>query len=120
MIVACFNHSMAEREIPHPEVRLLGDWLARWRCAVGVSQRILADRAGLSQSGLSRLERGLQLVGARRLARLIFTLDDLGRHGAFGPIAPPPLRRPAPGVWGRQSDGWDELAGDRAPTDGWP
>ena len=85
MIVERSNGAMPERPIPDPEVRLLGDWLARWRRAVGVSQRVLADRAGLSQSGLSRLERGLQLVGARRLARLVIALDDLGRSRAFGP-----------------------------------
>ena len=68
---------------------LLGDWLARWRHAVGVSQRALAYRAGINQSGLSRLERGLQVVGARRLARLIDTLDGLSAQQFPGPIAPP-------------------------------
>jgi transcriptional regulator with XRE-family HTH domain len=74
-------------------VLLLGDWLARWRTAVGVSQRVLADRAGISQSGLSRLERGLQVVGARRLARIIDTLDRMGGGSVMGPIGPPPFRR---------------------------
>ena len=76
-------------------VLLLGDWLARWRTAVGVSQRVLADRAGISQSGLSRLERGLQVVGARRLARIIDTLDRMGSGSGMGPIGPPPFRRQA-------------------------
>ncbi|MHB8890678.1 MAG: helix-turn-helix domain-containing protein [Candidatus Limnocylindrales bacterium] len=74
-------------------VLLLGDWLARWRRAVGVSQHVLAARAGIDQSGLSRVERGLQVVGARRLARIIDTLDQLGEQRFLGPIAPPPFRR---------------------------
>jgi transcriptional regulator with XRE-family HTH domain len=41
-------------------LQLLGRWLARWRRALGVSQRSLAARAGISQGGLSRVERGLQ------------------------------------------------------------
>ena len=77
-------------------VLLLGDWLARWRVALGVSQRYLAYQAGIDQSGLSRLERGLQLVGARRLARIINTLDILGEQRLLGPVAPPPFRHRDP------------------------
>jgi transcriptional regulator with XRE-family HTH domain len=84
---------MARREELDESVLLLGDWLARWRLAVGVSQRSLAYRAGINQSGLSRLERGLQVVGARRLARIIDTLDRLSGQQFPGPIAPPPFRR---------------------------
>ena len=86
---------MARREDFDESVLLLGDWLARWRLAVGVSQRILAARAGIDQGGLSRLERGLQLVGGRRLARIIDTLDQLSEQRFLGPIAPPPFRRQA-------------------------
>ncbi len=86
---------MARREEFDESVLLLGDWLARWRLAVGVSQRILAARAGIDQSGLSRLERGLQLVGARRLARIIDALDRMGEQRFLGPITPPPFRRKA-------------------------
>ena len=85
---------MARRDQVDESVLLLGDWLARWRMAAGVSQRALAYRAGISQSGLSRLERGLQVVGARRLARIIDTLDRLSAQQLPGPIAPPPFRRP--------------------------
>lgn len=78
--------------------RLLGDWLARWRAQVGVSQRSLAARTGIRQGGLSRVERGLQTCGARRLARLIWVLDELSSQGPMGRMAPPPIRpaRPAP------------------------
>jgi predicted transcriptional regulator len=88
---------MTTREVTDVSVVLLGDWLARWRQAVGVSQRVLASRAGIDQSGLSRLERGTQLCGARRLARLIDTLDELGHQGGMGPVEPPPFRRTSPG-----------------------
>ncbi len=73
-------------------MRLLGDWLARWRALVGVSQRSLAARAGISQGGLSRVERGLQTCGARRLARLISVLDEMSTQGPMGRVAPPPIR----------------------------
>jgi transcriptional regulator with XRE-family HTH domain len=73
---------------------LLGGWIARWRAQVGVSQRSLAARAGIDQSGLSRIERGLQVVGARRLARLLAALDELSAQGSMRPIAPPPVRPP--------------------------
>jgi len=86
---------MARREDFDESVLLVGDWLARWRIAVGVSQRVLAARAGIDQGGLSRLERGLQLVGGRRLARIIDTLDQLSEQRFLGPIAPPPFRRRA-------------------------
>jgi transcriptional regulator with XRE-family HTH domain len=85
---------MSRRDEFDESVLLLGDWLARWRLAVGVSQRALAYRAGINQSGLSRLERGLQVVGARRLATIIATLDRLGAQQSPGPVGPPPFRRP--------------------------
>jgi transcriptional regulator with XRE-family HTH domain len=87
---------MTRREELDGSALLLGDWLARWRQAIGISQRTLAHRAGIDQSGLSRLERGLQVVGAGRLARLIDTLDAFGQYGPMGPVAPPPFRRPPP------------------------
>jgi transcriptional regulator with XRE-family HTH domain len=73
---------------------LLGGWIARWRQQVGVSQRSLAARAGIDQGGLSRVERGLQVVGARRLGKLIAALDELSSQGSVRPIAPPPVRPP--------------------------
>jgi hypothetical protein len=93
---------MSTREVIEPSEVMLGDWLARWRRAVGVSQRVLAARAGIDQSGLSRLERGLQRIGSRRLARLIAALDDFGQQGPMGPMGPPPYRRGPDGsrrVW---------------------
>ena len=80
---------------------LLGGWLARWRQQVGVSQRSLAARAGIDQGGLSRVERGLQTVGARRLAKLIAALDELSAQGSMRPMAPPPVRPPRP-----ERDAW--------------
>jgi hypothetical protein len=91
---ACFDVSMATRRETDVKVTMVGDWLGRWRIAVGVSQRTLAAHAGISQSGISRLERGLQVVGGRRLARIIDALDTLGELAPTGPIAPPPFRRP--------------------------
>jgi transcriptional regulator with XRE-family HTH domain len=102
----CFHLPMARPEAFDESVFLLGDWLARWRRAVGVSQRILADRAGIDQGGLSRVERGLQLVGGRRLARIIDTLDQLGEQRFLGPIGPPPFRRK------EEAWSWPDLASD--------
>lgn len=81
------------------ELRLLGHWLARWRTAVGVSQRTLAARAGVNQAGISRVERGLQGCGSHRLARIILTLDGLAHESIMEPIATPPVRpRPLRGA----------------------
>jgi transcriptional regulator with XRE-family HTH domain len=74
----------------------LGDWIARWRAAVGVSQRRLSRLAGISQGGLSRVERGMQACGARRLARLILWLDILSEQSPMRRIDPPPIRRRDP------------------------
>jgi transcriptional regulator with XRE-family HTH domain len=71
---------------------LLGNWLARWRAAVGASQRRVAAQAGIDQAGLSRIERGMQGCGSRRLARLVATLDDIAMQSPMRPIAPPPVR----------------------------
>jgi transcriptional regulator with XRE-family HTH domain len=84
-------------EVGSDDLLLLGSWIARWRIEVGVSQRTLATRAGIDQGGLSRVERGLQVVGGRRLARILVTLDDLGRWRPIGPTAPPPFRLPPAG-----------------------
>jgi transcriptional regulator with XRE-family HTH domain len=85
---------MAGREESDRSLLVLGDWLARWRRSVGVSQRVLAGQAGIHQSGLSRVERGMQVIGARRLAQLICSLDMLARERPGGPVDPPPVRRP--------------------------
>ncbi len=71
---------------------VLGDWLARWRRQAGISQRSLAWRAGVDQGGLSRVERGLEAVGSRRLARLVMTLDELCDQGPMGSMPPPPVQ----------------------------
>jgi transcriptional regulator with XRE-family HTH domain len=102
---------MARREEFDESVLLLGDWLARWRTAVGVSQRVLAARAGIDQGGLSRLERGLQFVGGRRLARIIDTLDRLSEQRFQGPIAPPPFRpREVKWAWADDAPDNDDAA----------
>jgi transcriptional regulator with XRE-family HTH domain len=95
MSPAWFHGRMWQPDDPDT-MQLLGDWIARWRARVGVSQRTLAARAGISQGGLSRVERGLQACGSRRLARLIQALDLLSRQGPMGAIDPPPIRRPSP------------------------
>ena len=82
------------REVGSEDLLLLGNWIARWRTEVGVSQRTLAAAAGIDQGGLSRVERGLQVVGGRRLACILVTLDALGGRGPMGPTAPPPFRSP--------------------------
>jgi hypothetical protein len=66
---------------------VLGDWLARWRRQAGISQRSLAWRGGLSH-----VERGLEAVGSRRLARLVMTLDELCGQGPMGSMPPPPVQ----------------------------
>src|SRR5262249_3265138 len=43
----------------HPEMLEFGDRIRTFRLSHGWSQRQLARRVGLSQSGISRLERGL-------------------------------------------------------------
>jgi transcriptional regulator with XRE-family HTH domain len=80
----------------------LGAWIARWRRQAGVSQRALAWHAGVDQGGLSRVERGLEGLGSRRLARLVIVLDELCDQGAMGSLPPPPVilrrtRHPAAG-----------------------
>lgn len=72
-------------------LNVLGAWIARWRHQAGVSQRSLAWRAGVDQGGLSRIERGLEAVGSRRLARLVIALDELCDQGLMGPTPPPPV-----------------------------
>ena len=67
--------------------RLLGDWLARWRVQVGVSQRKLAAMAGIDQGGLSRVEHGRQLLGRRDVWSVI--MDEC----AFAEVARSPARR---------------------------
>jgi hypothetical protein len=96
------DHDSEERE----NLRLLGDWLARWRTSLGVSQRVLANRAGIDQSGLSRVERGLQACGSRRLGRLIVALDDFSGSTLMGRVQPPPVRprRPAVDPWAETDD----------------
>jgi transcriptional regulator with XRE-family HTH domain len=85
---------MQDRETAEAQL-LLGQWIARWRAQVGVSQRKLASMAGIDQGGLSRVERGLQLLGHRRLAGILLALDDLGDLTPMGRL-PPPLIRPRP------------------------
>ena len=89
---------------------VLGAWLARWRRQAGVSQRSLAWRAGIDQGGLSRVERGLEAVGSRRLARLVMTLDELCDQGPMGSMPPPPVQM-------RHRLGLEEDIGDL--DDGW-
>ncbi len=101
-------------------MRVLGAWIARWRQQAGVSQRTLAARAGIDQGGLSRVERGLETLGSRRLARLVITLDELGRQGPMGPVPPPPvharsdLPRTTP-----ESGAVDQREGATTVGDGW-
>jgi transcriptional regulator with XRE-family HTH domain len=87
----------------------LGAWLQRWRWQAGVSQRALASRAGIDQGGLSRVERGRQAIGSRRLARVVIALDELSGQTPMGRLAPPPV---LPGIARDEPDDCTTLAGD--------
>jgi len=97
---------------------VLGAWLARWRRQAGVSQRSLAARAGVDQGGLSRVERGLETLGSRRLARVVVALDEICQQGPMGPMPPPPVLIRAPRT--KDNDGGGQLgpSDDQAPVDG--
>jgi transcriptional regulator with XRE-family HTH domain len=93
---SCWNGGMWDRDASDT-LYLLGRWIARWRTEVGVSQRSLAARAGIDQGGLSRIERALEVAGARRLAKLLAALDELSGENPMRPISPPPFRPRHPG-----------------------
>jgi transcriptional regulator with XRE-family HTH domain len=83
--------------------RLLGEVLRRHRLAAGLSQEELAERAGLSERGVSDLERGLRRAPypatLRRLAEALglpeperAALLAAGRRGGGVPPGGPPPR----------------------------
>jgi hypothetical protein len=63
---------------------VLGRWLYDWRTRTGVSQRRVAQLAGIDQGGLSRIEHGQGRPSGFRLARIIITLDWLSGGGVPG------------------------------------
>jgi len=86
---------------------LLGARFRNGRLQAGISQRALAERAGVSQSAVSRLERGLSTgMSAERIIRIAEVIPDfpLGfcphpNHGCAYP--PDPRARPS-SAWLRQ------------------
>lgn len=69
------------RDVDAYAIEELGAWLRDWRILTGHSQRLLAAWAGIHQSGISRMERGLTRVSSDRLARLVVVLDWLSGGG---------------------------------------
>ena len=95
---------------------VLGRWLYDWRASTGVSQRKLAQLAGVDQGGLSRIEHGKARPSGRRLARLIIVLDWLSGGGLpAGPWACQGVERP----WriGERGPHPPAVVGFRAPID---
>ena len=67
---------------PVPAMVLLGARFRNGRIMVGASQREVADNAGVSQTAVSRLERGLATgMSAERLIRIA---DAIGPSFPFG------------------------------------
>jgi transcriptional regulator with XRE-family HTH domain len=64
------------RKTPRPANSALGDWIKSRRASLGINQRELADRAGLSRSYLCDIERG------RGTKPSVETLDSIS--GALG------------------------------------
>ena len=58
--------------------RTFGDVLRRLRSAAALSQEELAERAGLSRSGISHLERGLHPAPRLETVRMLADGLDLG------------------------------------------
>ncbi|HEY7024124.1 MAG TPA: helix-turn-helix transcriptional regulator [Candidatus Limnocylindrales bacterium] len=60
---------------PHPDFAMVGARFRNGRHQAGLSQRRLADKAGISQSVVSRFERGLvRKMSAERIVRLALAL----------------------------------------------
>src|SRR5215470_3142270 len=117
------------------EAGAFGELLQRYRLRAGLSQGELAERAGLSRTGISELERGLKrlphkdtiarLTDALQLAgaeRVTFAAAARGRSGAADArvlTAPPAMPRPAPvalvGREGEMAHLLRFLAGDGPP-----
>ncbi len=84
---ACFDSAMASEPFrrdssgryivwPQPLAVAFGERVRRARTHVGFTQQRVADRAGVSQSAVSRLERGL--ATGMSLERLLRILDAIG------------------------------------------
>jgi len=67
---------------PVPEMVLIGGRFRRARLLYGLSQRRLAELAGVSQSAISRFERGL--VTGMAVERLVAIAYALGPEFPFG------------------------------------
>jgi transcriptional regulator with XRE-family HTH domain len=53
---------------PDPVLRMLGQRIRDYRTAAGITQRLLADRVGLSRASVGNIESGIQDIPVRRLA----------------------------------------------------
>ena len=80
---------------PLPDVVLFGSRLRHGRGQAGISQRQLAERAQVSQSTISRLERGLAIgLTFIRLVAICRALDPAFPFGCCPHAAPHPCRWP--------------------------
>src|SRR5687767_3589188 len=89
-----------EREVPQPYFEMIGARFRNGREMVGYSQRAVAAAAGISQSVVSRFERGLvRRMSAERIVRLALALGprfpfgscphDHGCAWPYDPRTPP-------------------------------
>jgi DNA-binding XRE family transcriptional regulator len=68
-------------------MELLGRWIRSSRVQLGLTQAQLARLAGVSQTTVSRLERGkLEGLALYRLVAIIAALDVASRHDLRSPI----------------------------------
>jgi predicted ATPase/DNA-binding XRE family transcriptional regulator len=59
---------------------LFGELLKSWRIAAGLTQEALAEKAGLSQRGISDLERGIRRAPQQETVQLLATALGLDAH----------------------------------------
>ncbi|HEY9408908.1 MAG TPA: helix-turn-helix transcriptional regulator [Jiangellaceae bacterium] len=60
---------------PDPVLEAFGNRIRDYRTAAGLTQRLLAERVGLTRASIGNIEAGFQDVGVRRLVRLASALD---------------------------------------------
>lgn len=76
------NEMAAARLAPEGAVALLGDYLRRSRRLAGLSQQRLADVSGVSQTMVSRAERGV--APSMAVERLVRMVQPLARFFPLG------------------------------------
>ena len=79
------------------EHELYGMTLRRLRRTLGLTQKELGERCGLSASGIGMLERGLRLPSSKAQRRLCALLPSLPPRPAGSGCAPPLSKRKSSG-----------------------